>query len=246
MVRLTERDRRILAECQAARFLTTSQIQRMFFPGVSGDGVRKRLRKLVEDQYLTPFSSRAFSETLHALGRASAGFFREEPAASLPPRSLPDHIEHLVGINDIRAVVTVPAGMPPVRLRYFFAHWELGQFHWTLPVIPDAVFCLERDLPYTFAVEYHRGTERGNALPDKLKQYRVLQISFPIHALLFISEGATCDRLARRLGSASADVPMYVAALETLNAHGLEGDVFHSTKGSGPTSLWTLLDEDDV
>src|SRR5205823_6661280 len=108
------------------------------------------------------------------LGRASAIFFRNELAEALPPRSLPDHIEHLIGINDIRALVgTVSGGPTAVRLRYFFAHWELGQFHWTFPVIPDAVFCLERVQPYTFAIEYHRGTERGKALPEKLKQYRV-------------------------------------------------------------------------
>jgi hypothetical protein len=247
MVRLTERDRRILAECRAARFLTTSQIQRMFFAGVSSDGVRKRLRKLAEDRYLTPFSSRAFNETLHSLGRASAVFFREESSDALPPRSLPDHIEHLVGINDVRALAgTASEGAPPVRLRYFFAHWELGQFRWTFPVIPDAVFCLERVHAYTFAVEYHRGTERGKALPDKLDQYRMMQNSFPVHAVLFISEGSTCERLVRSLRSVRCAVPLYVAPLEALSAQGFDGDVFHSPKGSGPASIWTLLDEDDV
>jgi len=219
----------------------------MFFAEVSADAVRKRLRKLVEDRYLTPFSSRAFSETLHSLGRASAVFFREELASSLPPRLLPDHIEHLVGINDVRALVgTAAEGTPPVHLQYFFAHWELGQFHWTFPVIPDAVFCLERVDTYTFALEYHRGTERGKALPEKLDQYRLMQNSFPVHAVLFISEGSTCERLVRSLRSVRSAVPLYVASLEALNAQGLNGDVFHSPRDSGPASLWTLLDADDI
>src|SRR5207249_3059841 len=47
-IRMTERDRRMLAKCAVCRWLTTGQVKRLYFPEATLNAVQKRLRKLSE------------------------------------------------------------------------------------------------------------------------------------------------------------------------------------------------------
>src|SRR5947207_402114 len=105
-MRLTGRDKEILAKMQCCKWLTTCQIQRIFFPGVSLDAVRKRMRKLSRAKYLQSHQPHYMSEMLHGFGR--------------PPKQ----IEHLIGINDIR--IAAERDSP----QFFYACWELPGFGW--------------------------------------------------------------------------------------------------------------------
>ena len=68
-MRLTTRDKEILRKLQRCKWLTTSQIQRVFFPGVSLDPVRKRMHKLADAKYLQSYQRHHMSEMLHGLGK---------------------------------------------------------------------------------------------------------------------------------------------------------------------------------
>src|SRR6266852_5829795 len=53
--RLTDRDLRLLVKCAICRWLTTGQIQRLYFPKASLNAVQKRLRKLSDAGYLRSY-----------------------------------------------------------------------------------------------------------------------------------------------------------------------------------------------
>ena len=71
-VRLSERDLRVLAKCAVCRWLTTSQLQRLYFPHVTPDAVSKSLRRLHNAGYLV---SHREHRTVH----------RVQPAVADPP-----------------------------------------------------------------------------------------------------------------------------------------------------------------
>jgi hypothetical protein len=81
---LLARDKAILRKLDACKWLTTSQVQRVLFPGISLDFVRKRLCKLAQGDYLKSFQPDRMSEALHGLGT--------------PPKQ----VQHLTGMNELR------------------------------------------------------------------------------------------------------------------------------------------------
>jgi hypothetical protein len=142
-MRLQDRDKALLSKLETCKWLTTSQIQEVFFPNASLDAVRKRLRKLVDAKHLNSYQRDRMSEAVHGLGN--------------PPKQ----IDHLVALNTIR-IYAEKAGV-----QFFYAYWELGEFEWVYPVIPDAV--LKTDTLYL--VEYDSGTESLQQFKQKLKLY---------------------------------------------------------------------------
>ena len=79
-VKLTERDRKILAKCALCRWLTTAQLQRLYFPAKSVNAVQKRLRKLADAGYLRSHQEHRTAEILHAVGPKGRPMV-EEPAS---------------------------------------------------------------------------------------------------------------------------------------------------------------------
>ncbi len=150
-MRLTARDQEILRKLERCKWLTTSQIQRLFFPGASLDPVRKRLRKLAAAKYLRSYQRHHMSEMLHGLGK--------------PPKQ----IEHLIGINDIRLAAEKenPA--------FFYAYWELAAFGWDYPIVPDAVSKVDGKL---YLVEYDTGTETLAQLETKFRNYDCFDFAY--------------------------------------------------------------------
>src|SRR5207302_6999702 len=55
MIRCTERDKKLIVKCGLCRWLTTTQIHRLYFPGATVNAVQKRLRKLAEAGYLRTY-----------------------------------------------------------------------------------------------------------------------------------------------------------------------------------------------
>jgi hypothetical protein len=152
-MRLTERDKEILAKLKRCKWLTTSQMQKMFFSNVSADAVRKRMRKLAAAKYLQSYQPHYMSEMLHGFGK--------------PPKQ----IEHLVGINDLR--IAAERESP----QFFYACWELPGFGWQYPAIPDAV-CKLRNNIYLF--EYDTGKETVTQLQTKFAQYDAFDFPYTL------------------------------------------------------------------
>lgn len=150
-MRLTERDQKMLQKLTRCKWLTTSQIRRVYFPYASLDSVRKRMRKLSRAKYLRSYQAHRMAELLHGLGK--------------PPKQ----IEHLIGVNDLRLAAEQEG------VRFFYAHWELPAFGWTYPVLPDAVSKLGETL---YLIEYDTGTETLAQLETKFRHYACFDFAY--------------------------------------------------------------------
>src|SRR5262249_42210100 len=140
MTRISQRDLRVMLKCAVGKWLTTGQLQRLCFPNVTVDAVRKSLRRLVEAGYLSSIREDRMSEALHAVGPKGKVLLGSKGLPIELIRKVPQQREHLQGVNDLRVAFE---GCPDI-LAYFFAYWEIGSLGWPYPVIPDAVVGLRR------------------------------------------------------------------------------------------------------
>lgn len=66
--KVTSRDERILGKCAICRWLTTTQIQHIYFPEASLNAVQKRLRKLTDAGYLRTHRQNPMAEAIYSVG----------------------------------------------------------------------------------------------------------------------------------------------------------------------------------
>jgi hypothetical protein len=183
MVQLTTRDKRILGKCADAQWLTTNQIHTLFFKDRTLDAVRKRLRKLVEANYLKAVQTRYFIDSFHTLDDAGITVVRLARPGIQKHRTVPEHLEHLAAINDVRVAVESSG----TNIRFFYAHWELSALGWRYPVIPDAAFSVVTDRTSTCMVEIDRGTELNKDILQKFEGYATVALTFPFDAVMLLT-----------------------------------------------------------
>ena len=186
---LSERDLHVLAKCAVSKWLSTSQLQRLYFPDVTADAARKSLRRLSQAEYLLSFRENLMAEALYAVGSKAKALLATKGLEVELCRTPPGQVEHLIGINDIRIAVEAE----PSRVAYFFAFWELPQFQWDHAVIPDALFALMLPERRTFVVEYDRGNETREQLSRKFLAYGEGLSGFLLDAVILVTD--TPERL---------------------------------------------------
>jgi len=229
-VRVTKRCKELLTILRAARWLTTGQVRRRFFPGATADAARKRLRKLAKAGYLVMVRKHRMSEALFTLGREGKRVLERGGAEEIVlERTPPKQLEHFTGVNDVRIAAELAGS-----LAYFFAHWELPGVGWRHPVIPDAVFSMcER----TFAMEFDRGVESVRFfVRTKIAHYRRGLAGFPLAGILVIA-----DRKARAV-SLARSIPnergqFLFAILDDVRTRGLSAPVFYRRMDADPVPL---------
>jgi hypothetical protein len=176
------------------------------------------------------------AEMLHAVGRQGQVLLAEKGLDIRVSRKTPDHLEHCIGINDIRIAVE----SAPWRVHYCFAHWELGQFDWHHAVIPDAVFSVQSEWRMTFMAEYDRGTEGREVLQRKFQQYQGLAHAFRFDGVIVVADSEKlCERLCGSLVG-SWRFPLGVCCLLDLNSAGGAARIFAEPGRSGKVSLADL------
>jgi len=193
-VRLTPRCKDLLRLLRAARWLTTSQVRRRFFPRATVSAARRRLRLLAKSGYVRKHQENRMREAIFALDRGGKRVLESGGAREIGlERQPPKQMAHLAGINDIRI-----AAEACDQLAYFFAAWELPGIGWKYPIVPDAVFRLA---DRTFAVEYDRGVEGLRYFVGaKIARYRRGFDGFLLAAVLVVvDQEARIGALARAI-----------------------------------------------
>lgn len=198
-VRLTARDRRVLAKLAATRWLTTTQIASLCFPGVTVEMARRRLRLLGEERYIVSRQANQMAEALHTVGPQgkelllTRGWTRPIRLERVPPA----HLEHFLGINEIRVAVERSAERDGIELGFFFASWELQQQGWPFPLIPDAACQIEQLAKSALVmVEYDRGEESPDYVArTKFRPYADGLPGFPFSLVLVVVDAE--ERLAQ-------------------------------------------------
>lgn len=233
-IRLGDRDLKVLAKCAKAQWLTTSQLQRLYFREVTPDAVRRSLRRLSASRYLTTYRENRMAEALHAVGPQGKLVLEARGIPVDIHRAPPRQLEHLRGINDIRIAVETSG----LEVAFFFAAWELGEFGWRYEAIPDAVFALKLPERQTFIVEYDRGTETVEAVFRKVLLYGEGLEGFPVWAALIVTE---TPRRLKDLGSYLKDetltLPIFKSCLDEVRTEGIGSPVFGDVTGLRPAML---------
>lgn len=223
LMRLTDRCFDILTLLGAARWLTTSQIHRRFFPNTTVHAARKRLRALEKDKYVYRYRENRMSESLLSLGREGTRALEQRglPAVSLQRRP-PKQLEHWLGINDMR----IAADLLP-DLQFFFSCWELPALHWPHRLIPDAMFAIPNG---TYAFEFDRGEESLRFVAEtKLEVYRRGLPGVPLSAVLVVahSEARMRSLMAVSAGRDPSDKFLF-STLDHIRSEGLQAPVFQT------------------
>src|SRR5437899_6661118 len=214
-VRPTDRDVRILTRLALARWLTTAQIQRLYFPEATLNAVQKRLRKLSDAGYLRSYREHPTSEAVHAVGPKGKPLVEEKGIEITLTADVPKQLDHMLGVNEIRIAVETSSA----RVAWFFAYWQLGDVGWTYPVIPDAIFALRDEAGRrTFLVEYDRSTETLEKLLQKLRWYDKGLEGFPFEAALILTERMRrLDLVSREIRRRNLSLTVLASTLEGIN-----------------------------
>jgi hypothetical protein len=214
---------------KTARWLTTAQVHRRFFPGSTIDAARKRLRKLVHAKTLLMVQPHPMSPALFTLGVQGKRILEGRGGdAIVLERKPPAHVDHFVAINDLRIAAEMSGS-----LQYFFSHSELAGIGWRSSVLPDAVFNLGGK---TYAAEVDRGMEGvGYFVKTKMLPYRRGLEGFPLTALLIITESSPrMASLAKAIGT--SDLVLF-STFDLVRGRGFAGPIFCREPGGSAVAL---------
>ena len=230
-MKLTPRCTELLRLLRGARWLSTGQIHRRFFPSASLDAARKRLRKLVETRHLVAYREHQMKEVLFTLGPEGKRVLEEVSAEEIRlERKPPKQLAHFAGINDIRIAAELAGS-----LSYFFACWELPSLNWQHPLIPDAI-CAFSDR--TFAIEYDRGMEGVRFFAEtKIALYERGLVGLPLAAIVVITDGRQRIKNLTRVMT-GARQPILFSTLEKVRTQGLLAPIFDRNGEYAPVRLF--------
>jgi Replication-relaxation len=228
-MRLTPRCLDLLKLLRTARWLSTSQIQRRFFPRATPDAVRKRLRKLTAGRYLTIFRRDRMSQALFTIGPEGKRILDTAGIGVDLERTPPKQLEHFMGVNDLRIAAEL-AG----NLKYFYAAWELPRIGWQHTIIPDGLVAFGSKV---FALEFDRGVEGLQFfLKTKMTAYQRGLDGLPLDAVLIVADRASrLTALRRAIGTHYGRV--LFASLEQIRGEGFLAPVFCTDAGRVVASL---------
>ena len=138
-------------------------------------------------------------------------------------KEAPKDLQHHLGVVDIRIAMDRSLQvLPGMQLRYCYAYWELGQFAWSYPIIPDMIFSLRNAYTLQAAVEFDRKTEMLNVFAKKLLQYRMLLERHPLSTVMVVAEKAEdAERLEQGLEGVRSTIPILTTSLPDLKEKGL-------------------------
>jgi len=223
MTKLTNRDRKILCTIAACQVLGTSQVHQWHFGNVSLNMAQKRLRKLVEAGYLDSMETKVCTDNLLVLGKEGQRQLHQHGWNVEQRKEIPKDLAHHMGVVDTRiAIERGLQDMPGMKLRYFYAYWELGRFGWSYPIIPDAIFSVRNAFTAQAALEFDRKTEMLGVFAQKLLQYRTLLHRHPLSTVIVVAEKSKdIERLQQGLEHLGTSIPLIIVPLEELKGRGL-------------------------
>src|SRR5712692_3333205 len=229
--RITERDVRLLAKLGVCRWLTTTQVKRLYFPRATLNAVQKRLRKLSDAGYLRSHREHLTAEAIHAVGPKGKSLVEEKGIGVTLDGEVPRQLEHLLGVNEVR--IAVETGSQ--RVVWFFAYWQLGDAGWTYPVIPDAIFAVrDEGGRRAFLVEYDRSTETLERLLQKLAWFDKGLTGFSFEAVLILAERTRrFDLLSSALRRRSLSLTVLASTMEKIIEVGFFDMAFVELPGGG-------------
>lgn len=183
--RLTERDETLITFMTRVPILSSRQIKRLVYVGLSDSNMHRRLRDLFDYHVLdrTRMVSKLEGIT-YTLGKAGKLWVYGE-ARSSPPKVDPDRLEHDLGVAEIMVLLIEALRQldPEGRIGLSWEWWSEADAR----LVRDAQVVLEPDAFFrvnnpsfegaAFYLEFDRATERGQSFVEKVKRYVRVRVS---------------------------------------------------------------------
>jgi hypothetical protein len=178
-LRLTTRDLWLLEGLAKMRFLTTSQLAKLYFNG-SRWSANKRLRKLLDASHLKAWVRNLSEENIYSITRNGLSAV-ENGNISLPletkiPYGLDGNLEHLLTINDVRTSLALDLPQANGEIAWWRSDWELRS-HGRERIIPDGLFLIKWHglKEQAYALEVDNNTKSSRNFLKKILAYASVQ-----------------------------------------------------------------------
>jgi hypothetical protein len=178
-LRLTARDHWILEALAKMRFLTTSQLARLYFNG-SRWSANKRLRKLLDGDQLKVWVRNLSEENVYSITRYGLSVIENgnvtSPLETKIPYGLDGNLEHLLAINDVRTSLALDLPEANGEILWWRSDWEL-RVHGRERIIPDGLFLIKWQglKEQAYALEVDNNTRSSRNFVKKILAYASLQ-----------------------------------------------------------------------
>jgi len=238
--RVTARDLWIIEALAKMRFLTTTQLAKLFFAG-SRWSANKRLRKLLDAGLLKVWLRNLYQDNVYSLSRRALGALDQSKTdlrAEVPlPRQLDGNLDHLLSINEVRLALALGLFGTDGEIRWWKSDWELRAVSRD-KVIPDAIFMIrwENSAEQTYALELDNQTRSTRNFLTKIMSYvsrnyragTVYGVAAPT-ILVVGKDPKWLERYRSLAVEMSARVRIWFTTLAELEVGRVEGQIWKAT-----------------
>lgn len=248
LVRVRDRDLWLLEALGKMRFLTTTQLAKLFFAG-SRWAANKRLRKLLDRGLVHAWVRSLAQENVYSLDRAGLGFLTEqsEDVSWSVPRGLDGNLDHLLLINDVRISLALGLAAEGGEIRAWRSDWEL-RAPVRAKVVPDALFAIRwEDEERAFALEVDNATRSPRRFLAKILRYRSLAVrGLALHGVIdFLTlvvgrDDRWIERYRETVNRTRLGFRIWFAALPSVGREGACESIWKSADGENRYSLRDL------
>src|SRR6266542_183754 len=250
-VRITERDRWILEGLGKMRFLTTSQLAKLYFAD-SRWSANKRLRKLLDGGLINVWVRSLSQDNIYSLSRKGLEAFTEQQAdlnsAVGIPRELDGNLDHLLAINDVRVALAGGLAVIGGEIRWWKSDWEL-RTSGREKIVPDALFMIRWDnnKEQSYAVELDNQTKSPRNFLKKIVGYASSKYRRDdIHGLADVivlvvgTDSKWLERYRSASGATGISMSIWFTSLDELKGKSVEDAIWKAGNGDEKYSLRDL------
>jgi hypothetical protein len=218
------------------RFLTTSQLSKLYFGG-SRWYPNKRLRNLLDAGLVKVWVRSLSQENIYSVTRSGFGAV-EHPNGECPktkiPYGLDENLAHLLAINDVRTALAVTLPEAGAEIVSWRSDWEL-RAHGSEQIIPDGFFLINWHgiKEQAYALEVDNNTKSARRFLKKILAYashkttgkKIYGFSDPI-ILVAGSDPKWLERYRASVKQLRPGCRTWFASLEEIKATGATGAIW--------------------
>jgi len=240
-IRVTERDVWLLEGLAKMRFLTTSQLAKLYFNG-SQWYPNKRLRNLLDAGLVKAWVRSLATENVYSITRSGIAAIEDRDTTlalkTTMPYGLDENLTHLLAINDVRiSLVLTLSGSGEIL--WWRSDWDLRS-HGRDRIIPDGLFLLKWNAvkDQAYALEVDNNTRSSKNFLKKILAYinsravggKIYGLEAPI-ILVAGSDPKWLERYRASVKEIRLSRQVWFATLEDIADEGATGTVWVNEEG---------------
>jgi len=250
-VRLTERDAWILEGLAQMRFLTTSQLAKLYFSD-SRWSANKRLRKLLDSRLVKAWVRSLSQDNVYSLTRKGLEALDEEKLdleqEVRVPRDLDGNLDHLLAINEVRIALALGFSRSNEEIIWWKSDWELRAGS-REKLIPDAIFMIRWEVghkrPYALELDNQSKSPRNflkKVVAYTSRKYQPQNTMGLTDSIILVvgKDPKWLERYRSLTGEVGLRVRIWFTTLDELKGKSVEDAIWKPPKGEETYSLREL------